>query len=108
MSTTKRYCLFICGLFFVSFGISCSVKGMLGTAPISSIPYIFSLRYPISLGEFTFFINMVFLLGQILILRQQFSYIQLLQIPMLGAVESLNVSVAAGVCLYEAVRQRRM
>jgi 23S rRNA (guanosine2251-2'-O)-methyltransferase len=32
---------------------------------------------------------------------------QLLQIPMLGAVESLNVSVAAGVCLYEAVRQRR-
>lgn len=33
---------------------------------------------------------------------------QLLQIPMLGAVESLNVSVAAGVCLYEAVRQRRI
>ncbi len=27
-------------------------------------------------------------------------------IPMLGAVSSLNVSVAAGVCLYEAVRQR--
>ncbi|WP_298292933.1 23S rRNA (guanosine(2251)-2'-O)-methyltransferase RlmB [Thiomonas sp.] len=32
---------------------------------------------------------------------------QLLRIPMLGAVESLNVSVATGVCLYEAVRQRR-
>lgn len=32
---------------------------------------------------------------------------QRLRIPMLGAVESLNVSVAAGVCLYEAVRQRR-
>ena len=28
-------------------------------------------------------------------------------IPMAGAVESLNVSVAAGVCLYEALRQRR-
>jgi tRNA G18 (ribose-2'-O)-methylase SpoU len=26
---------------------------------------------------------------------------------MSGAVESLNVSVAAGVCLYEALRQRR-
>jgi 23S rRNA (guanosine2251-2'-O)-methyltransferase len=25
---------------------------------------------------------------------------------MLGAVESLNVSVASGICLYEAVRQR--
>ncbi len=32
---------------------------------------------------------------------------QLVRIPMAGAVESLNVSVAAGVCLYEALRQRR-
>ena len=31
---------------------------------------------------------------------------QLVQIPMKGAVESLNVSVASGVCLYEALRQR--
>ena len=31
---------------------------------------------------------------------------QLVKIPMKGAVESLNVSVASGVCLYEAVRQR--
>jgi 23S rRNA (guanosine2251-2'-O)-methyltransferase len=31
----------------------------------------------------------------------------LVRIPMAGAVESLNVSVAAGVCLFEALRQRR-
>lgn len=31
----------------------------------------------------------------------------LAQIPMHGTVDSLNVSVATGVCLYEAVRQRR-
>ncbi len=31
---------------------------------------------------------------------------ELVHIPMQGAVESLNVSVASGVCLYEAVRQR--
>lgn len=30
----------------------------------------------------------------------------LVQIPMFGSVESLNVSVASGVCLYEARRQR--
>lgn len=30
----------------------------------------------------------------------------LVSIPMRGAVESLNVSVASGICLYEAVRQR--
>ncbi|WP_374640533.1 23S rRNA (guanosine(2251)-2'-O)-methyltransferase RlmB [Hydrogenophaga sp.] len=32
---------------------------------------------------------------------------ELVSIPMKGAVESLNVSVASGVCLYEALRQRR-
>jgi 23S rRNA (guanosine2251-2'-O)-methyltransferase len=31
---------------------------------------------------------------------------ELVGIPMMGAVESLNVSVASGVCLYEAMRQR--
>jgi len=30
----------------------------------------------------------------------------LVRIPMQGAVESLNVSVASGICLYEALRQR--
>lgn len=30
----------------------------------------------------------------------------LVRIPMLGAVQSLNVSVAAGVCLFESVRRR--
>ncbi len=31
---------------------------------------------------------------------------ELVHLPMRGAVESLNVSVASGVCLYEAARQR--
>ena len=30
----------------------------------------------------------------------------LVRLPMLGAVESLNVSVATGICLYECLRQR--
>ena len=31
---------------------------------------------------------------------------QIVAIPMLGSVSSLNVSVATGVCLYEVHRQR--
>src|SRR4051812_14641670 len=31
---------------------------------------------------------------------------ELVKLPMHGAVESLNVSVASGICLYEALRQR--
>jgi 23S rRNA (guanosine2251-2'-O)-methyltransferase len=33
---------------------------------------------------------------------------QLVRIPMLGSVESLNVSVSTGICLYEARRQRKI
>ncbi|MEO8156741.1 MAG: 23S rRNA (guanosine(2251)-2'-O)-methyltransferase RlmB [Betaproteobacteria bacterium] len=33
---------------------------------------------------------------------------EIISIPMLGQVESLNVSVAAGICLYEARRQRQV
>lgn len=32
---------------------------------------------------------------------------ELVRLPMLGAVESLNVSVASAICLYETVRQRQ-
>ncbi|WP_347554522.1 23S rRNA (guanosine(2251)-2'-O)-methyltransferase RlmB [Robbsia sp. KACC 23696] len=31
---------------------------------------------------------------------------ELMHIPMMGSVESLNVSVASGICLFESVRQR--
>jgi 23S rRNA (guanosine2251-2'-O)-methyltransferase len=33
---------------------------------------------------------------------------EIVSIPMFGAVESLNVSVASGVCLFEARRQREL
>lgn len=66
----------------MALGISCVIKSTLGTSPISSIPYVLSFCYPISLGGVTFIVNMLFLLGQIIILRRKFEYIQLLQIPM--------------------------
>ena len=33
---------------------------------------------------------------------------QLVKIPMMGSVSSLNVSVATGICLYEVIRQRQL
>lgn len=33
---------------------------------------------------------------------------ELISIPMAGSVSSLNVSVATGICLFEAVRQRSL
>lgn len=84
MLLLKRCFIFTCGLFFVALGISCAVTSKLGTATISSVPYVLNLRYPISLGTVTFVFNMLFFLGQILILRRRFQLIQILQILVAG------------------------
>ncbi len=78
----KRYLLFIISLFCTAMGVSLAVKGGLGTSPISSVAYTLSLNTPISLGYLLFIWNMVLLAAQIIILRKDFSKIQLMQIPL--------------------------
>ena len=53
----------------------------MGTSPISSLPYVISLASPFTLGQMTFAINMLMVLGQYLLLRSAFDNIQFLQIP---------------------------
>lgn len=82
MSLAKRYFIFIIAIIIQSCGIALVVKSLLGTSPISSLPYVLSLIFPYTLGQTTFGINMLFVLGQILILRKEFHRMQLLQVPM--------------------------
>ena len=77
----KRYVLFTIGLFINALGVSLITKAQLGTSPISSTPYTLSLGFPLTMGTFTFLLNMVLIVGQIAFLRKEFSKIQLLQIP---------------------------
>jgi uncharacterized protein len=81
LAISKRYFIFLVGVLFQAAGISLVIKSFLGTSPISSIPYTLSSQYSFSLGETTFFVNMLFLLGQILILQRKFRLLQLFQIP---------------------------
>ena len=81
MSIATRYLLFLMAVIVQASGIALVVKSMLGTSPISSLPYVISLVSPFTLGQMTFTINMVFVLGQYLLLRKDFAAIQLLQVP---------------------------
>ena len=81
MSIFKRYGIFAFGILWQAAGISLVVKSLLGTSPISSVPYVLILAFPYSLGEMTFGVNMLFLLGQIIILGKRFDPVQLMQIP---------------------------
>lgn len=77
----KRYLIFLIGLFISSIGVAFVTKADLGTSPISSIPYVLSLGFAPTLGQFTIFFSLFLIALQILILRKDFQKIQLLQIP---------------------------
>ena len=76
----SRYGWFTAGVLLNAFGVALITKAALGTSPISSLPYVLSLRFPVTLGQFTFLMNMLFILAQVLLLRKDFRPVQLLQV----------------------------
>ena len=81
MNKAKRYLIFLVGLFINALGVSLVTKANLGTSPISSIPYVLSLNFPLTLGNFTIIFSILLILLQILILRKNFKIENILQIP---------------------------
>ena len=81
MNKLKRYVIFLIGLIVNSLGVSLITKASLGTSPISSIPYVLSLSFPFTLGNFTIFFSIFLILLQLLILRKNFKLEHVLQIP---------------------------
>ncbi|MBP2650523.1 MAG: putative rane protein [Firmicutes bacterium] len=80
MKMMLRVFLFMLGLFFMGLGISLITKSNLGTSPISSVPYELSLIFPITIGEFTILLSLLFIIMQMLILRKEFPKEQMLQV----------------------------
>lgn len=81
MNKVKRYIIFLIGLFVNSLGVSLITKANLGTSPISSIPYVLSLNFSFTLGNFTIFFSLLLIVLQLCILRRNFKAEHLLQIP---------------------------
>lgn len=81
--TARRYVLFMISLFFSALGVAFTKKGELGVSPISSVANVLSIRFDaLSLGNWLIVWNCVLILGQIVILRKKFQWIQLLQVPL--------------------------
>lgn len=77
----KRYIIFILGLFVNSLGVALITKANLGTSPISSIPYVLSLNYAFTLGNFTIFFSILLIVLQLILLGKNFKLEHFLQIP---------------------------
>lgn len=82
---TRRYILFLISVFINAYGVSFITKAMLGTSPITSVNYVLSMFTPLTMGQWTIIVNLLFLVLELLFMtRRQFKddlRIYLLQIP---------------------------
>lgn len=82
---TRRYILFFFSVFINAYGISFITKATLGTSPITSVNYVLSMFTPLTMGQWTIIVNLLFMvLDFLLMTRSQLKSelrIYLLQIP---------------------------
>lgn len=78
---SKKIVTFLTGLFIMSLGIALSVKANLGLAPISCIPYIYSLKFSPTMGQIAIIMMVIFVVLQIILLRNKYKAFQLIQLP---------------------------
>lgn len=99
----RRYAVFIAALFVSALGVSAITRSILGTSPISSIPYVMSLNTSLSMGTYIFILNMFLIAGQILMLskagfrRQRIDI--LMQIP-ISVVFGLFIDITMAMLSY--------
>lgn len=80
MKNAKRVFVYLLGFFILAIGINISKTAGLGISPVSSIPYACELVWGIELGKATYFIYMILMALQIVLLRKNYKVRNLLQI----------------------------
>ncbi len=79
----RRYLLFIVSLFTTALGVAITKKAELGVSPVSSVANVLGIRFDIlTMGNWLIVWNCVLIVGQIVLLRSRFQWIQLLQVPL--------------------------
>ena len=82
---TRRYILFFISVFINAYGICFITKAMLGTSPITSVNYVLSMFTPLTMGQWTIIVNLLFMVLELFFMtRDQLKSdlrVFLLQIP---------------------------
>lgn len=99
----RRYAVFFLGLFIMSFGVSLVTRSLLGTSPISSVPYVWSLHTALSMGTYIIILNAILIAAQLLMLGKdgikENKMDLLMQIPvslLFGIFVDVNMSILSG------------
>lgn len=75
-----RILIYILGLFCLAMGVAISANSNLGISPVNSLPYVVSAILPPDPGTCVVIVFCLYILLQVLILRRDFTPIQLTQI----------------------------
>lgn len=67
----RRYALFAVSLFINAFGVSFITKALLGTSPITSVNYVLSMFTPLTMGQWTIIVNLLFVLLETLLMKRE-------------------------------------
>ena len=97
-----RWTLLVAGMFVAACGIAIITQTNLGTTPISSLPYAVTGLTGYSFGTTTFFINLIFIALQWVILSRKgvFHYTTFFQIPVVfvfSAFIDFTMSLSGGI-----------
>lgn len=99
----RRYAVFFLGLFIMSFGVSLVTRSLLGTSPISSVPYVWSLHTALSMGTYIIILNAILITAQLIMLGKdgiKENKVELLmQIPvslLFGIFVDINMAILSG------------
>lgn len=92
----KRYGLFLLSVVIIGTGITIITETGLGTTAVTSLPYVVSRMSKVSLGTMTMWLNILWVVLQVVILRGRFEKRQWLQLmvgPLLGGAIDLSAVV---------------
>ena len=92
--TARRYLLFAIALFINAMGIAYITKASLGTSPITSVTYVASLFTPLTMGQWTIILNLLFVLAELPLLGRHG-----LKSDMLTYLMQIPVTFFFGTCI---------
>lgn len=99
-----QHALLLVSLWIMTFGVAVCVRSMFGSSVISVLPYVFetagkTLGVPaLTIGQYTYIMNALFVVGQLAILRRQFEWVQLFQLLVgfvFGTLIDLNMAITS-------------
>lgn len=110
-----QHLLLLFSLFVMTVGVAVCVRSMLGSSVISVLPYVFesagrrSMVPALTIGQYTYIMNFVLVLGQIVVLRRRFEPVQLFQLVVgffFGTLIDVNMHLTTWLlptCLWQKV-----